>query len=375
MASQGASTDAPAFPQDPAEFDSDPRISWSRLDEKFILETEDGQEFEYDSGLKRWVFKVDEELLKQQQEAYKVAGVDEDEMVNPREMKKRKLPAGDAKGNKAKKPRVNSAIWITGLPQDTKRDEIEEKFSRWGVISREIDSGGPRIKMYYEEDGTFKGEALVVYFRPESVNLAIQMVDETDFRGGQGTMRVQAAELSFKSQTEAPAKPAPRDRRKVLERTEEMNRLLTDWDDDDPLLRNNLIVPQERTVVLKGLFTLEELKEDVEAILDIKEDVRTECSKIGEVTNVVLYDLEPEGVVTVKFAQPDDAQACVTRMDGRFFGGTQIKAYIQVGREKFKKTNERRAALEDMAERGLDADNEEENQRLQGFGDWLESEK
>jgi HIV Tat-specific factor 1 len=62
-------------------------------------------------------------------------------------------------------------------------------------------------------------------------------------------------------------------------------------------------------------------------------------------------------------------------MDGRFFGGTQIKAYVQVGREKFKKTNERRAALEDMAERGIDADNEEENQRLQGFGDWLESEK
>jgi HIV Tat-specific factor 1 len=108
---------------------------------------------------------------------------------------------------------------------------------------------------------------------------------------------------------------------------------LTDWDDDDPLLRNNPTVRQERTVVLKGLFTLEELKvsppirslqecesrtltlaikEDVEAILDIKEDVRNECSKIGEVTNVVLYDLEPEGVVTVKFAQPDDAQACVT---------------------------------------------------------------
>jgi hypothetical protein len=54
------------------------------------------------------------------------------------------------------------------------------------------------------------------------------------------------------------------------------------------------------------------MKEDVEAILDIKEDVRTECSKIGEVTNVVLYDLEPEGVVTVKFAEPDDAQSCVT---------------------------------------------------------------
>jgi HIV Tat-specific factor 1 len=43
------------FPRDPSEFDSDPRISFSKLDNKFILETEDGQEFEFDSALKRWV--------------------------------------------------------------------------------------------------------------------------------------------------------------------------------------------------------------------------------------------------------------------------------------------------------------------------------
>jgi HIV Tat-specific factor 1 len=43
------------FPSDPSEFDSDPRISFSKLDQKFILETEDGQEFEYDSALKRWI--------------------------------------------------------------------------------------------------------------------------------------------------------------------------------------------------------------------------------------------------------------------------------------------------------------------------------
>lgn len=154
------------------------------------------------------------------------------------------------------------------------------------MIAREIDSGAPRIKMYYDDSGNFKGEALVVYFRPESVSLAIQMVDETDFRegniqlAGKAPMRVQAAELSFKTQTEAPAKSAPRDRRKIMERTEELNRfvwplimcswfnaniycvhsLLTDWDDDDPLARNNIPVRQDRTVVLKGLFTLEELQ-------------------------------------------------------------------------------------------------------------------
>lgn len=60
-------------------------------------------------------------------------------------------------------------------------------------------------------------------------------------------------------------------------------------------------------------------------------------------------------------------------MDGRFFSGTRVEAYVSEGREKFKKTNERRAALEDMAERGIDAEDEEERQRLDEFGTWLES--
>lgn len=132
-------------------------------------------------------------------------------------------------------------------------------------------------------------------------------------------------------------------------------------------------------------------QEDVSAILDIKQDIRDECSKIGEVTNVVLYDKEPEGVVSVRFTDPDAARQCVQVsrlfyrmpgdptdilpqvMGGRFFGGTQVVAYISEGREKFKKTNERREALEDMAERGINADDEDENQRLDEFGTWLES--
>lgn len=117
------------FPTDPNDFDSDLRISFSKLDNKFILETEDGQEFEWDSAIKRWVHQVwllrpscvprfsmrrlreeleshvfeterstltlewqqvDEELLRQQQEAYKVAGVEDDEPLHPRDRKKRK---------------------------------------------------------------------------------------------------------------------------------------------------------------------------------------------------------------------------------------------------------------------------------------------
>lgn len=59
-------------------------------------------------------------------------------------------------------------------------------------------------------------------------------------------------------------------------------------------------------------------------------------------------------------------------MGGRFFGGTQVVAYIADGSEKFKKTNEKRAALEDLAE-GRDPD--EEADRLDEFGSWLENQK
>ena len=129
----------------------------------------------------------------------------------------------------------------------------------------------------------------------------------------------------------------------------------------------------EKTVILKHMFTLEELQEDPSAVLDIKDDIREECSKLGDVTNVVLYDKEPDGVVTVRFTDPGAAMQCVRVMDGRFFGGTRVEAYISDGREKFRKTNEKRAALEDMAERGIDAEDEEEQRRLDEFGTWLES--
>ena len=64
MAQEQSSTSPPPpaqsnFPQDPAEFDADSRISFDKLNDKFILETEDDQgnslEFEYNDGIKRWI--------------------------------------------------------------------------------------------------------------------------------------------------------------------------------------------------------------------------------------------------------------------------------------------------------------------------------
>lgn len=82
--------------------------------------------------------------------------------------------------------------------------------------------------MYMDDQGNFKGEALIVYFRPESVDLAIQMLDDSNFRlgvpGPLGPMRVQMADFSFKSQQEAPSKTTMKDKRKIMARTQKLNR-------------------------------------------------------------------------------------------------------------------------------------------------------
>ena len=43
------------FPKNVEDFDADTRVSFSKLDNKFILETDAGQEYEFDEKLKRWV--------------------------------------------------------------------------------------------------------------------------------------------------------------------------------------------------------------------------------------------------------------------------------------------------------------------------------
>ncbi|KAI9765266.1 MAG: hypothetical protein M1840_007465 [Geoglossum simile] len=366
-----------AFPKSVEEFEHDPRVSFSRLDEKWILEAEDGSEFEYDDALRRWIPVLDESLAEKQQQAYVVAGVDESAPVERKKKRKVYTNGEDESGNgKTKKPkgngdapaRKNTAVYITNLPLDATADEVFSVFSKCGVIAEEIDRGKPRIKLYADEAGDFKGDALVVYFRAESVALAVQMLDDTDFRfgtaGASGRMSVQAADFSYKSQQEAPAKSSMKDKKKIMRKTQKLNNKLADWDDDDSSILPDTTSKWDKVVILKHMFTQQELEEDPAAILDIKEDVREECAKLGEVTNVVLFDKEVDGVASVRFADADAAKACVRVMDGRFFSGTRVEAYIADGTEKFKKTSEKKVIH--------DEDDDDESKRLDRFGSWLE---
>lgn len=281
------------------------------------------------------------------------------------------------KAKAAKKPKPekkNTAIYVTNLPTDVDVQEIKDVFGRCGVIAEEMDDNKPRIKLYTNDDGSLKGDALIVFHRPESVNLAIELLDDSDFRLGQsqpgGRMMVQVAESSYKrhkvdqahgdESSNAPddnsrpqKKALTRDQQKVIKKNEKMNAKLADWDDEDP--QQVYDDPNRaKLVILENAFNLDDMRRDPQEALEIRQDFREEAEKVGIVTNVTIWDLEEDGIVTVRFQEPAAARKFLAATNGRAFDGRYLRSFLGTGREKFLKS--KRAdieALED-AERGAE---------------------
>ncbi|KAF5393527.1 hypothetical protein D9757_000573 [Collybiopsis confluens] len=381
----------------------DSRVYLDKETNTWRYEEDDGSEMEFDATKGLWVPLIDDELVKAQQAAYSISGVDESTPAAPvlkREGKKRKEPEdytsataipeagpsikrGKLDSNKKDKPpgerkSKNTAVYVTNLPVDTSMDELVQLFSKYGVIE-EDDEGDPKVKMYAkDDDGTFSGEALVVYFKEDSVTLALNILDETELRLGDPTTRMSVSKADFTHKSgqyhneASSGKPRKTvDKKKVSKRLGKMQKKLEEWVDEDgfgpsidPEEENvNVVNKNSRVVVLKHMFTLDELSKDTSLLLDLKEDVRDECSSLGEVTNVVLYDREKDGVMTVKFRDPIGAQACVIKMNGRFFDGRRIEASLYSGKQRFQ-----RSGTGDELE---DEGDEAEKKRLDDFAQWL----
>ena len=152
---------------------------------------------------------MDEALAEQQREAYKVPGVDDETDVNP--MKKRKAAEvenvsksdsfvtahsltrvqDNAKKQRNEKPkeRVNTAVYVSSLPEDVDQDELYDVFSRYGVIAEGIDDNLPRIKMYHSENGDFNGDALISEF--SKLHHLEESADVPQFTSGQSRSSLQ----------------------------------------------------------------------------------------------------------------------------------------------------------------------------------------
>ena len=85
------------------------------------------------------------------------------------------------------------------LPQDTEINGLLERLGKCGGkcgVIKEYSRSEPKVKMY-REDETFSGGAFVVFFKEDSATLALNLMDGSELRLGDGSagMRVQRADF------------------------------------------------------------------------------------------------------------------------------------------------------------------------------------
>ncbi|KAL7517667.1 hypothetical protein ACHAWX_002574 [Stephanocyclus meneghinianus] len=310
------------------------------------------------------------------------------------------------KRNKPKFSAKNAKCWIyvTGLPTDTDEQEVATYFSKCGVLDLDPETQKPKVKLYRhkanEEEGrTLKGDASICYARPESVDLALQILDENLFRDGailDASMcygRPESVDLALQildenlfrdgailsvqrakfeqhgSAFEENSKTTKNGRRVVSEAKRKVARLAAlqavGWDEGE----NGRIaggLKGLRIIVLRNMFDPDEFLDDAndEKLGALEETVHTECEEMGTVEKITIFSKHPAGVIIVKFAQPNAASDAVNRFNGRIRrdGKQQVEASYWDGVTDYTVIDEEKEA-------------KEAEKRLDEFGNWLENQE
>ncbi|ONH69863.1 Splicing factor U2AF-associated protein 2 [Cyberlindnera fabianii] len=341
----------------------DPRISYDTVEEKWIFEDPENPNdgHEYNTTLGQWIplDLVNENNMTDAQK----------EILQKKKQKIQEMKKLKEKGPQTERKRQNTAVYVSGLPLDCDVIELRQVFSKYGVISEDLLTGKARIKMYTDDEGKFKGDALVIYMKPESVPLAVQMLDDTRLRVGADAIKVQAAEFKEKVKQEnsndesqgTKRQLTDEDKKVIKKKLKQMSDRVEDWHGDDEAINPKWL----RTMVLRRAFTLQELSEDPQEKIDIAEDIKEGCEDFGNVEKVILFDQEEDGVVLVRFVDAESASKCIEKMDGRFFGGRKLMATRYNG-EHFNRTESATTHRKDESTHALE-DTKHDSERLESY--------
>ncbi|XP_067085308.1 HIV Tat-specific factor 1 [Osmerus mordax] len=242
----------------------------------------------------------------------------------------------------------NTNVYVSGLPPDISTEEFVELMSKCGIVMRDPITEEYKVKLYKDAQGNQKGDGLCCYLKKESVALALRLIDESEVRGYK--LHVEAARFELKGQYDSSKKKKKsKEYRKKLQAQQKQ----LDW---RPEKKGEVRKRHERVLIIQNMFHPSDFEEDPLVLNEIRDDLRTECEKFGQVKKVIIFDRHPDGVASVAFKEPEDADVCQVALEGRWFGGRKLSAQLWDGTTDYQ----------------VDETSREREERLKGWSNYLE---
>ena len=333
-------------------------------DEEESYESDQGTRYVKDAATGNWVHEALMMAPQQQQEKPQPARTTATTAATTKKRRRAKFASKYAR----------CWIYVTGLPSDTTEEALAKHFSKAGILALDPETQRPKMKLYRHKEpsplqGRVKGDASLCYARPESVDLALTLLDGAPFVGGDNNNTKSRNIHVERAKFEQHGLQFDASRSRISNAQRKVARLAaiqaTDWDEGD--FNGRLTGGRKglRIIVLKGLFdpsSSSQIDEDWE---DLETNVRSECEQWGVVEKITVFSKHPEGVVIVKFVQPSAASEAVKAWDGRErwrMSAGRVRAHYWDG-------------VTDYTLRDEEQDQKEEQQRHKEFGDWLEKQE
>ncbi|KAK5887716.1 hypothetical protein CesoFtcFv8_016296 [Champsocephalus esox] len=351
-------------------------------DANTYIDPEDGTVYDWDPEKKAWFPKITEDFIAAYQANY---GFNEDGIPDANiavSSSNTAAPETDSKSSGKKKPAdatedqdpdeesteakqkaekrkaeqgwfdiedtKNTNVYVSGLPLDVSNEEFVEMMSKCGIVMRDPITEEYKVKLYKDKEGNLKGDGLCCYLKKESVALALRLIDESEVRGYR--LHVEAAHFELKGQYDVSKK---KKKNKEYRKKMQAQQKQLDW---RPERHGEVRKRHEKVVIIRNMFHPSDFEEDPLELNEYREDLRSECEKFGEVKKVILFDRHPDGVASVAYKEPEQADACIESFNGRWFGGRQLVALLWDGTTDYQ----------------VEETTREREERLKGWSTFLE---
>merc|ERR1719445_545374 len=223
----------------------------------------------------------------------------------------------------------STKVYVSNLPSSISEEDFVEFMSKCGMVEFDVRTKKPKVKLYKDGENQLKGDGLCSYIKPESVELALTILDGSDFKGKR--ISVQRAKFEMKGDYDPKLKPKKLSK-KQLEKAKKQKERLFAWVPDKMRGERG---KHEKVVVIKNMFDIKDVDADPGLILDFSNNIRSQCSKFGHVSKVILYDKHPEGVCQIFFKDPSEADMAVQMLNGRLFNKNIMSVETWDGRSKY----------------------------------------